>query len=374
MNKYISTGLGVTIIILVAIISAGAFYFFGQKENLFPTPISPIATVSNGSKACTEEAKICPDGSAVGRTGTNCEFAACPGKSAADISGWKTYQSAEFGYEIKYPASFGEPFSPHNIGNPIAIVSEKTPGLSMQVQFFLIAFGPINNLEEAYKISTRGSSYQEKYKKDAVFNGMPAIEYAGINNSKNVHALVGVLNGEFFDLIIESNNYPEMDDLFQQVFANFKAIGNEAANSLIYKNTDYGFQVTLPKGWEKYQVSVQWDKGDDKHTYFYFMLPTSDKSWLGSYDKNTGKAIPGVADIFVITATDLATWNKDLNSKECQENPNPSCPYEGSVVAKNSQYVFDAGYGNGLLPLDVQSFKSAKSAQEFLTGKFKLLP
>ena len=31
------------------------------------------------AKACTEEAKVCPDGSAVGRTGPNCEFAACPG-------------------------------------------------------------------------------------------------------------------------------------------------------------------------------------------------------------------------------------------------------------------------------------------------------
>lgn len=28
--------------------------------------------------ACTMEAKICPDGSAVGRTGPKCEFAACP--------------------------------------------------------------------------------------------------------------------------------------------------------------------------------------------------------------------------------------------------------------------------------------------------------
>lgn len=34
--------------------------------------------------ACTQEAKICPDGSAVGRTGPNCEFAPCP---AAKITG-----------------------------------------------------------------------------------------------------------------------------------------------------------------------------------------------------------------------------------------------------------------------------------------------
>ncbi len=30
--------------------------------------------------ACTMEAKICPDGSAVGRSGPNCEFAPCPGE------------------------------------------------------------------------------------------------------------------------------------------------------------------------------------------------------------------------------------------------------------------------------------------------------
>lgn len=30
--------------------------------------------------ACTEEAKLCPDGSAVGRTNPNCEFAPCPGE------------------------------------------------------------------------------------------------------------------------------------------------------------------------------------------------------------------------------------------------------------------------------------------------------
>lgn len=35
--------------------------------------------------ACTEEAKICPDGSAVGRTGPNCEFAPCPEAKARTV-------------------------------------------------------------------------------------------------------------------------------------------------------------------------------------------------------------------------------------------------------------------------------------------------
>lgn len=33
-------------------------------------------------QSCTAEAKICPDGTAVGRTGPNCEFAACPNGDA----------------------------------------------------------------------------------------------------------------------------------------------------------------------------------------------------------------------------------------------------------------------------------------------------
>ena len=36
------------------------------------------ANNSGTGLACTMEAKMCPDGSYVGRTGSNCEFAACP--------------------------------------------------------------------------------------------------------------------------------------------------------------------------------------------------------------------------------------------------------------------------------------------------------
>jgi hypothetical protein len=42
------------------------------------SPISAEAVNLEKRKACTREAKICPDGSAVGRSGPNCEFAPCP--------------------------------------------------------------------------------------------------------------------------------------------------------------------------------------------------------------------------------------------------------------------------------------------------------
>lgn len=45
---------------------------------------APCPAPSDGEPvACTKDAKVCPDGSAVGRTGPNCEFEPCPGETAA---------------------------------------------------------------------------------------------------------------------------------------------------------------------------------------------------------------------------------------------------------------------------------------------------
>jgi plastocyanin len=48
-----------------------------SNDNIPETPIISGDNDSNNAR-CTEEAKLCPDGSYVGRTGPKCEFAACP--------------------------------------------------------------------------------------------------------------------------------------------------------------------------------------------------------------------------------------------------------------------------------------------------------
>lgn len=55
--------LGIAVVILGAIVLSQNISF----PKVGPEPI-----------ACTMEAKMCPDGSAVGRSGPRCEFAACP--------------------------------------------------------------------------------------------------------------------------------------------------------------------------------------------------------------------------------------------------------------------------------------------------------
>ena len=45
-----------------------------------------IACSQNKPIACAADAKVCPDGSAVGRAGPNCEFADCPKKSDSSVT------------------------------------------------------------------------------------------------------------------------------------------------------------------------------------------------------------------------------------------------------------------------------------------------
>jgi len=48
------------------------------EEFSFEKDVIVVPEDGSGLVACTEEAKICLDGSAVGRSGPNCEFEKCP--------------------------------------------------------------------------------------------------------------------------------------------------------------------------------------------------------------------------------------------------------------------------------------------------------
>ncbi|MCI0619445.1 hypothetical protein L0Y40_00180 [Candidatus Wolfebacteria bacterium] len=51
------------LVVIAVLVFAGLFAIRGEQS---------------GGTACTLEAKLCPDGSYVGRTGPNCEFSPCP--------------------------------------------------------------------------------------------------------------------------------------------------------------------------------------------------------------------------------------------------------------------------------------------------------
>ena len=81
-----------TIILLVLII----ILFFGVGYLLF------TKVFNNQQIACTMEAKICPDGSYVGRSGPDCEFTPC---SEVIAHNWIKYENAGLGFSLEYPAA-----------------------------------------------------------------------------------------------------------------------------------------------------------------------------------------------------------------------------------------------------------------------------
>jgi tryptophan-rich sensory protein len=60
-----------------------------------------LSNNANSITACTQEAKLCPDGSAVGRTGPNCEFAPCPSVTAGVV-----YANTQYRFSFTLPASW----------------------------------------------------------------------------------------------------------------------------------------------------------------------------------------------------------------------------------------------------------------------------
>ena len=63
------------IIVAIILVVVGIVYAYTTQ-----TPeVNPVVPGRNDDSVfCTADAKLCPDGSYVGRTGPNCEFAECP--------------------------------------------------------------------------------------------------------------------------------------------------------------------------------------------------------------------------------------------------------------------------------------------------------
>lgn len=78
-------------IIVILVVAIGAYAIFGGGDEA----VSEDVDLNNGgnSVVCTMDAKLCPDGSYVGRVGPNCEFAACPGAGTGTGTGFNGGES-----------------------------------------------------------------------------------------------------------------------------------------------------------------------------------------------------------------------------------------------------------------------------------------
>ena len=106
-NKFLNKKwlvLGLVLLILIVLGSVGSYFYLNANKQV----------------ACTLEAKLCPDGSSVGRTGPKCEFAKCPSVTttpevmplptltASETASWKTYNVLAEKISFRLPNSWAQ--------------------------------------------------------------------------------------------------------------------------------------------------------------------------------------------------------------------------------------------------------------------------
>lgn len=143
----------------------------------------------------------------------------------------------------------------------------------------------------------------------------------------------------------------------EPVVSESPAVGQPAPQNdpMTYVNKDYGFQLTLPAGWENFKVDIN-DKQVAKTgiAYVHFLIPTSDKSYPAAI-LSTGEKLTGYADVIAVSVWKKSQWDKQSNSAQCKADPTPDCPFEGSKLGAGGKYVFDISHGNGVFPDDIMT-------------------
>lgn len=72
----------------IVLVGVGAYFMFSGTGTPSTTDIANnAATGTNSAVACTMDAKMCPNGTYVGRTGPNCQFVCPTGTSTASNAG-----------------------------------------------------------------------------------------------------------------------------------------------------------------------------------------------------------------------------------------------------------------------------------------------
>jgi len=107
-------------ILVVLLLSAGmlggGFFIYQKYSGSSSSDLIIIPSATPQQKACTLEAKLCPDGSSVGRSGPNCEFSSCPSQEStpsADVSTWKIYDNPQMGFTFMYPNNWDTKILPN---------------------------------------------------------------------------------------------------------------------------------------------------------------------------------------------------------------------------------------------------------------------
>lgn len=80
-----------TIALILLVLLAGTAYLVWSGS--MPASFQKLSDISDPQNSCTKEARVCSDGTIVGRSGPNCSFAECPNDRIIDLTPTSTAPS-----------------------------------------------------------------------------------------------------------------------------------------------------------------------------------------------------------------------------------------------------------------------------------------
>jgi len=181
------------LIILLVIVVGLAGIWIGYKIITNGEPEGPVA--------CTTDAKLCPDGSYVGRVGPNCEFAVCPET--------RTVKLYYYNYELDRDESGNARCS----RNGLVPVEREIPITQTPIQdaIRILLLGEITNEERAQGIDSEYPLEGFSLKGASLNDGVLTLEFNDAN-SKSVggSCRVGIL---WFQIEATAKQFPEVQQV-----------------------------------------------------------------------------------------------------------------------------------------------------------------
>jgi len=247
--------LAVAGVLVIGGVSYGSYYMW-QK-----------ASDKSNQQACTQEAKLCSDGSSVGRTGPNCEFVACPSATLDPTADWQTYKNEQYGFEVKYPKEWLKEVqdtqnkfifkNPNNSNENLIVAVRDNPNQLSARDFLKQQQFDLSFIEGDYSV---GSYQGVRIKPEGACPG----------------GSIEVAKGEYLIDAAACVDDKMVSDLF---LSTFKLV-DATADWQTYKNEKYGFEVKIPRDWPKFAVRER--KSDNETIFVEFGFLTNSKTWTFS--------------------------------------------------------------------------------------------
>lgn len=174
---------GVAVILVVGV---GAFLYKSAIEK--PQEMYTGQTVAT-TTACSQDARVCPDGTAVGRTGPNCSFAACPPPNVSYTIGSSTLAFVK-------PSGFAEQGT--GSGNIIATF-EQTSTTSSNASTITVQAFPIGSGQTPGQVMLANTTFDP-----SGLQATSTIGFKNITEGSNVYSEVKI--GQF-EGVVQSAYY-----------------------------------------------------------------------------------------------------------------------------------------------------------------------